>query len=139
MSVEVKGEEKVRQILSHIEREMFLAGDDGVLATALEVQREAILSINKQSPGKKGRKVNGTRHVISKEGDAPNTDRGGLVQSIKTSHQKGSQVAYVFSDLDYGAYLEFVLNRPWLGPAFEKKAGNLNENIQSAIRKRLGS
>ena len=138
MTVKIKGVDKVLKNLGFIQSEINQAMDRAVLATAKQVKREAVLSINKQSPGVPGRKKGKTRHVISKPGDAPNTDTGRLAGSVDTSHVKGSQRALVFSDLDYGAYLEFVLNRPWLEPALMAKIGNLVPNAVAQAKKIRG-
>lgn len=110
--------------------------DNGVLATAVDIQNAAINSIKTQSAGEEVFK-RGVRHIQSKKGDAPNTDTGRLVGSIAVSHVKGSKVAMVFSDLDYAAYLEFALDRPWLEPAVLEKGKFLKENIANAVKKAI--
>ncbi len=136
MRVKVTGLDKVLQGFDRESVAVQKSIDEGVVATAAEVQREAINSINLQSPGRKVRK--GQRiHVVSRPGDAPNTDTGRLVGSIAISHIKGSKVAYVFTDLDYGLYLEAVKERPWLHPALIEKQDNLPANVRFQLIKRL--
>jgi hypothetical protein len=115
------------------------AVDNAVLATAVNIQRDAVLGINKQQRdlGDKGSKRGTKRHYSGPEGDFPNTDLGGLVGSIAVQHMKGTKEAIVFSDLDYAAYLEFVLNRPWLSLASEGKEKVLKENILTFTNKAL--
>lgn len=113
--------------------------DNAVLATAVNIQRDSILGINKQKrkPDDKGTKRGKKRHYASPEGEFPNTDLGGLVGSIKVQHNKGTKEAIIYSDLDYAAYLEFVLNRPWLSLASEGKDKVLKENILTFTNKAL--
>ncbi len=108
------------------------AVDAGVVQIAGEIQREAVLSINKQSQGQEVTR-NGRKHTVSLKGQAPNTDTGRLVGSIAIQHKKNSKEAMVFSDLDYAAYLEFVLDRPWLKPAVEMKRPLLQTAIADAM------
>ena len=110
------------------------AVDAGVVQIAGEIQREAVLSINKQSQGKEVKRGK-RRHTVSKEGEAPNTDTGRLVGSIAIRHKKGTKEAMVFSDLDYAAYLEFALDRPWLEPAVNLKKPFLQTAIADAMAK----
>lgn len=122
----------------HILRETEKAQWNGIRATALDVQRFAIDSINTQSPGKRGalrNKSEGFYHIISKPGDPPNTDKGGLVRSIKVKYFREFQEAYVFSSVDYGAYLEINLNRPWLEPALKEKGPKLLDNIAKRMKR----
>lgn len=109
--------------------------DDAVVATANTIRREAIIAINKQTRGDKTVKRGKRKHYVSPEGVAPNTDKGGLVRSIDVAHVRGSKEAIVFSDLDYAAYLEFVLNRPWLEPASAGKEEVLKQNILTLTAK----
>jgi hypothetical protein len=148
----IEGVEEVLKGLSAIEKKMHNAVHGGVVATAVQVQRTAILDINKQSKGKtyefefKTNKKTGNifpskkrskPHIASKEGDAPNTDTGRLVGSVGISAIRNSLTAYVFSDVDYGAYLELINNRPWLRPALEANKKNLKKNIERQVARAL--
>ena len=110
------------------------AADRGVVATASEIQREAVISINRPSPGARYERRTGY-HIASRPGDAPNTDKGRLVGSIDISHIRLTQVAFVFTDLMYGAILELIKDRPFLRPAMNKKSGELKRNIEDQFRK----
>lgn len=140
MAGRVTGGDKVLKNLSKLESKLDDSIAGAIVATAGEIQGEAIRSINKQSPGKKiTRNVPGLskEHTVSRPGDAPNTDTGALVGSIKVRSFKPIKTAYVFSDKDYGFYLETVLNRPWLNPAMHEKKGNLKDNIKIQLTKDL--
>jgi hypothetical protein len=111
--------------------------DTAVLVTAESVRKDAVLSINKQVRGSKRSKRGANFHYPSPEGEAPNTDTGRLVGSIAVSHERNSQEAMVFSDLDYAAWLEFVLNRPWLAPATIGKEEELQALIEDYMKRVL--
>jgi hypothetical protein len=50
---------------------------------------------------------------------------------------KRDQSGYVFTDLEYGFYLETVLNRPFLEPAKQKKAGEFRELVEIALKEQV--
>ncbi len=79
------------------------------------------------------RTKDGKRHTISKEGDAPNSDSGFLIDRIHMLHDKGSQVAEVGTNVAYGAILETTLNRPWLVPAKDAAMADFQKNVTRAI------
>jgi hypothetical protein len=111
--------------------------DDAVVATANAIRRDAVITINKQTRGDKTVKRGKRKHYVSPEGGAPNTDTGSLVKSIEVTHIRGSKEAVVSSDLDYAAWLEFVLNRPWLEPASAGKDEVLKQNILTFTAKAM--
>jgi HK97 gp10 family phage protein len=83
-------------------------------------------------------------HTASKAGDAPNTDTGNLVQSIKVRKQKtlGGLDSYLIgSALDYAAWLEFgtltTAARPWLQPAVDKVADDHVKRMTKAVKKAI--
>tara|TARA_R110000772_G_scaffold42318_1_gene98297 strand:- start:5460 stop:5876 length:417 start_codon:yes stop_codon:yes gene_type:complete len=137
MRVDVSGVDELVKELKRQSKEFNAGVDKAVVVTANAIRREAVLSINKQSRGEETVKRGNKKHYISPVGGAPNSDTGTLVRSINVSHLKGSQEAIVFSALDYAAYLEFVLNRPWLAPASEGKDDVLKENILKFTDKAL--
>lgn len=130
----IKGQQEVQLALNKFVFDLDKAVDDAVRITAFKVQLTASKSIQKTSHGgvfvKRGKKG---RHEISKEGEAPNTDKGRLVSSIDVSHQKGSQVAEVGTNLDYGLFLETTHNRPWLEPAKEQEVAGFSTNMAKAL------
>tara|TARA_R110000772_G_scaffold9722_1_gene31771 strand:- start:4817 stop:5233 length:417 start_codon:yes stop_codon:yes gene_type:complete len=137
MRVDLIGLSTFVEVIKDQAKAMDKAVDNAVVATANEIRNEAVKSINKQSRGEKTVKRGKKKHYISPEGGAPNTDGGTLVRSIQVTHLKGSQEAIVFSPLEYAAYLEFVLDRPWLEPATEGKEDLLRENILQFAKKAL--
>jgi len=106
--------------------------DKAVRITAFDVLNNATKSIKTVS---KGRQVprGDNYHTVSKEGDAPNTDTGRLIDSIDVVHDKGSMVAEVGTNLPYGAMLETTYNRPWLNPAKDKSMANFSKAITRVV------
>ena len=137
MNVTVKGIGSTLKYIEQQAKNADAAVNRGVVATAGQIQRTAVLSINESTPGEIGYSSvrKGKTHIKSSEGNAPNADSGTLSRSVTIFKDPTRKEATVFSDLDYGAYLEFVLNRPWLEPALDKNAGNLRENIDNQLRK----
>lgn len=92
------------------------------------IESEARRSVQAVSSGKRAvryTKPKGKRTVVvSKPGDAPNTDTGQAVKSIRRVVNKSQRTVQVGTNLDYLAMLEFKsrnrAERPWLRPAFKK-------------------
>ena len=141
MSVVIKGMAEVQAALNAFAFDLDKAVDDAVRVTAVKVQQSAIDAIREPSVGTYVTRSNGSgssyTHVSSKPGDAPNTDTGRLIGSISADHNKGDQVAFVGTNLEYGFFLETVHNRPWLEPAKEKEVKSFSDNITAAIDKQI--
>lgn len=106
------------------------AMSDAVNATAFNIYRDAIAEIRKPSIGKLY-----SKHRASKEGESPNTDTGRLVGSIRVDAKFMGLTAYVGTDLDYGAFLELLKNRPWLKPAMDNNESTFNELLLSSLKR----
>ena len=123
--------------LNRFEVDVEKALDDTVRVTAMRVLTSATESIRNPSVGTFVKRYNKGQkpyfHVASKEGDAPNTDTGRLIGSIKMNFVKGSQSAEVGTNLDYGAFLETEMDRPWLLPALNKHIGNFQKQLKKVI------
>lgn len=130
----VKGVKELKSAFKNFVFDMDKAIDEAVRITAFKVQATATLRIREPSNSgnfvKRGKTVT---HEISKEGDSPNTDTGRLIGSIQVDHKKGSQVAFVGTDLDYGLFLETTHNRPWLEPAKISEIKTFSDNIALAM------
>ncbi|MCP3671861.1 MAG: hypothetical protein GY814_15810, partial [Gammaproteobacteria bacterium] len=111
----ITGLDEIKHALNKFSLDMTTVTDNAVRITAFDVLNIATQSIKEVSNS--GRTVlrtkDGKRHTISKEGDAPNSDTGRLIDSIAVLHDKGSQVAEVGTNVTYGATLETTQNRPW--------------------------
>lgn len=116
-----------------------IAGDvkafqDEIAEAAFKTQELAVKSIQKQSMGAQYGK-----HIASKPGEAPNTDTGRLVQSIKIDDSKIKQFQMrVGTNLKYGAFLEFgtthIKKRPWLRPAFKIAIKGFGGKLRQRLR-----
>lgn len=113
---------------------------DGAITGAQLVRSTAIKAIQSKSSGEVVTRTTAAgepyNHIASKEGAAPNTDTGALVNSVQVDIA-GSGIrkgVVVGSRLPYAAWLEFgtskMAARPWLWPSLEQN--------RSAIRKLIG-
>jgi len=72
-------------------------------------------------------------HTASAPGDAPNTDTGGLVSSIRAN--VGRMEGVVFSDVQYAPYLEFgtqnMAERPFLWPAARQHEDDFTNRLDN--------
>jgi hypothetical protein len=141
MTVKITGLKEIQQKLNEFVFDMDKAVDDAVRITAFAVQGEAVKLIKEPSVGTYVTRYtasgNPKRHLASKAGDAPNSDTGDLIKRIDVTVFKGEQLAYVFTDLDYGFYLETVLDRPFLEPAKESKKADFSKFVTVAIDKQI--
>lgn len=137
MSVTITGLNNVLKKLNDFELDLDEVIDDAVRITAIKVQQTAIKKIRTPSVGTYVKRYTESGkaydHVASKEGDAPNTDTGRLIGSITVDHHKGQQVAYVGTNVDYGFFLETVMNRPWLEVSKVEEMKNFKKNMNSAV------
>lgn len=111
---------------------------------ALEIEGDAKASL--QSGSKSGvtyEKYNPRRtHTSSAAGEAPATDTGALVNSIRVENvDDGSLVKAGGGKIDYAAFLEFgtstILARPYMQPAFEKNRKNIFKNINRKLNEEI--
>ena len=137
MTRPVEGVEQVQKNLAKLAKKFSQATVDGAVAGAHLIRTDAIKSIQDQSGGEV---VTRTRagggeyeHTTSKEGDAPNTDTGRLVQSVQVDIKPIG--IFVGSSLNYAGWLEDgtrkMAARPWLIPAMERN--------MDAVRKLIGA
>ena len=131
--IELTGDDELKRSLSGLSLTMNNFIDQAVFITAVKVQQNAIKSIRVPSFSGDSVKRGKKRHQISAKGQAPNTDTGRLIGSIVTDHRKGSKVAFVGTNLDYGLFLETSKNRPWLEPAREAEIKNFSLTLKKAI------
>lgn len=129
----IEGAQELASAFKRFVFDMDRAIDDAVRITAFKVQLTASKNIQKTSHSGRFVKRGTRRHEISKEGEAPNTDKGRLISSIDVDHKRGSQVAHVGTNLDYGLFLETSLNRPWLEPAKDAEIKFFSTNMANAM------
>lgn len=113
------------------------ATDQAVRRTALQVQRSAVSLIRTPSVGTAYIRKGGVVHIASRPGDAPNKDTGQLAGDINLVHKRGSLVALVGTDTEYGAYLELLMNRPWLGPALKMNIDDYAANLEKVLDRQI--
>lgn len=135
--ISVKGALDINKALAKFNIDLNKAVDEAVIITALNVQRNAIFSMRKQSKGRAYKKSKNITHIASLPGDAPNVDEGRLISSVRVDHSKGSKVAFVGTDLDYGMFLELEKNRPWLEPAKNAEVSKFSKILKKLITSRI--
>lgn len=140
MTVQVEGIEELQKNLAKLSKKFSEQTVRAAMEVAQEIRAEAIDSIQDQSPGdvvERSRVGGGTyQHTASKEGDAPNTDTGRLVQSVQVDTRPDAII--VGSTLSYAGYLEFGTRRmgarPWLVPAVERVRPDAPEIVAKYIK-----
>lgn len=114
----------------------------GVVRGTESVRNEAISLV--QNPPKTGRayRRRGIEHQASAPGEAPASDTGRLVGSIRTSYDQEELSGTVTASTDYAAHLEYGTQkmepRPFLRPALASRRGaieqDINREVASALR-----
>lgn len=107
-----------------------------IVETAYEIHNDAKKSLNEGGKsGKTYKKYRPRRtHKASAKGEAPATDTGNLVNSIKVNEQIGLK-AQVQAGAKYAGYLEDDLDRPFMQPAYEENLDFLDKELNKAIDK----
>ncbi len=135
---------ELKYVLNSFALDVTEVTDNAVRITAFDVLNKATKLLTTQTfgtyqiryPRDENGKATGGKpyyHIASKEGDAPNTDTGRLVDSIAVAHDRRSMIAEVGTNVTYGAVLETTLNRPWLIPAKDAAVAKFQKNITRAI------
>ena len=124
MSGRIEGLDETLEAFARLGKAGSREGAKAVAATAQKVRGDAIKSVQR---GVKSGVVYTRRsgqnlspmHQASAQGQAPATDTGTLVSSIKAESK--SLTGRVYSDLEYAFWLEYgtlhMWKRPFLGPA----------------------
>lgn len=108
---------KLEQIMQNAPRMV----EDALTAIAEEVVSDIKLSmVNSPADGDPYRR-RGVVHVASSAGNAPRPDTGALLGSIR-QRNAGKLTRVVEDGVEYGYYLETVLDRPWMRPVLEQYA-----------------
>lgn len=103
---------------------------------ALSVQRSAIDAV--RSPPKTGKiyKRGSVTHQASAPGEAPATDTGALISSIRVEIADGGEVQRIIAGgkgAPYAGLLEEEMNRPYMRPALEKNKSHIKKLLKQAI------
>jgi HK97 gp10 family phage protein len=113
-----------------------------VLVAANQVANDARRAVaGGPKGGKAYKKYNPKRdHVASAPGEAPATDLGQLLASIRAFAPGNKHLhAFVIAEAFYAKWLEFgtgnILPRPFMGPAFEKNKPWIRQLLKDAYHK----
>jgi len=120
--IEVIGIEKTNAELNKYVKSVKSDISDIIKATALSVEADAIKSIQRGTKTGKTYKRGDTSHQASAPGEAPATDTGSFVNSIRAVIDES--VAFVGTNDERGMWFEWgttkIKPRPWLQPAWNK-------------------
>lgn len=136
IGVKITGFSEAVRKLQTVKVGIHKASAQALLKSTLEIHSTAVKSIQAISPGEK---VGG--RTVSKPGDPPNTDSGGLVSSINFEFKKSktSATSRVGTNEKHGTHMEFgtrhIQARPWLLPAFKKHLKDIEINFKRVIKK----
>lgn len=137
--ISLTGLEETQRALRKYGQNMSKELHDAVQITAQLIRSDAVRSIQSRSGGGiTYEKYNPRRtHVASAPGEAPNTDTGRLVGSVRVDQQE--HFADVGTDLQYGKFLEFgtikMDARPYLNPAMEKNRPGWEKRLKAVSDK----
>jgi HK97 gp10 family phage protein len=111
----------LRSKIPNVQRAIDQAAARTVLKTAMRIRNEAIRLILEGTKSGHTYKRHGVTHKASAPGEAPASDLGRLVQSIRVDHAPNSLVARVVAGTNYAKLLELgtqtMRARPFMAPA----------------------
>ena len=134
--MQVTGLEQLGNALDRYSARSSAAISDVIRLTALAIEADAIKSIQRGDKTGAIYQRGKVTHQASAPGQAPATDTGKLVSSIRSIIGRGE--AYVGTDYDVGRYLENgtmkIKARPWLRPARQKNVKLFLSRVKAALR-----
>lgn len=108
---------------------------DEIRKATIETHSNAVKAIQKVSVGERQTRYRPRRNVVvSRPGDAPNTDTGRLISSVAFDLSRARMIGRVGTNVKYGLFLELgtfdIKARPWLRPAFRKALAAYRKRIK---------
>lgn len=139
ITIRIEGLEELRRSLTNLDTRIDDVIQDAIEGGVLKAHTEIVDDIHRgPATGRVYRRKNIT-HRASAPGEAPMTDRGRLVNSIKFGLEPNG--AFVGSALAYATYLEYgtskMAPRPVWTPAAERLRERLPRDIEAALAKAL--
>lgn len=125
----------IKSRIAEVKAELTRRADLLSFRLAHQLRNNAIEAI--QSGQKSGRiyKRGAITHQASAPGEAPASDTGALVRSIRVDHQPGTGRASVVVAADYAGYLEFgtrkMAPRPFIRPSIAKLKAEAPEVLRT--------
>jgi len=122
LSGKITGLDRLNKKLDLFKKEVLANQVTAMQDATFMLHSAAVNLIQDNADGRPEKRYNPKRVVnVSRPGEAPNTDTGRLVQSIKFDFKDGGLRGRVGTNLKYGAALEFGTSkmdaRPWLSTA----------------------
>lgn len=136
----IKNKKKFEAILKATEKKFTQAQKLSVQEATLALHARTVKLIQVTSSGVKATRYRPKRTVtVSKPGDAPNTDTGRLIQSMKFDFKNQGLEGRVGSNLKYAKSLEFGTSkmepRPFLSTAIALEKDNMKKIFQANMKK----
>lgn len=136
----IKNKKKFEAILKATEKKFTAAQKLSVQEATLALHSRTVKLIQVTSSGVKATRYRPKRTVtVSKPGDAPNTDTGRLIQSMKFDFKNQGLQGRVGSNLKYAKSLEFgtsiMAPRPFLSTAIALEKANMKKIFQANMKK----
>lgn len=136
-TIRLEGSKEVQAALRRMSQDVRDEVGKAVVGTAIELRTDVIDSLNQPGSGRVYQKYNPRRsHQASAPGQAPATDTGRLINSIKFD-RVGDLTATVGSRLVYATWLEYgasrMAARPFFRPAVERMRAKFQSRIEKAI------
>jgi HK97 gp10 family phage protein len=144
ISGKIKGTKDIKAVMGALESQLISGQSQAVQQSAILIHATAVKLIQKPSNGEAQIRYRPKRNVVaSKPGDAPNTDKGALIQSMKFEFNADKTKGYVGSNLKYSSHLEFgtktMAPRPFLSVATRQSKPEIskifNRLTNQAIKK----
>lgn len=138
-SVTIEGLDKVMKALGDFGISTDKIIRDATMDTAKEIRKNIIVSIQ---TGSKSGVVYG-KHRSSAEGEAPATNSGDLVRSMRVKRfgKFGAKVGSFGKEAEYAFFLEFGTSkmgaRPWLEPARKKAETFAESAFSNALKEKI--
>ena len=136
----IKNKKKFEAILKATEKKYTESQKRSVQEAVIALHARTIKLIRTTSSGAKQVRYSPKRTVTaSSPGNAPNTDTGRLIQSIKFDFRKQGLEGRVGSNLKYAKHLEFgtkkMAPRPFLSTAIALEKSNMKKIFQKNMKK----
>jgi HK97 gp10 family phage protein len=127
---------------SEARRRLREAAMQGVVKATEGLRNEVIDLITLTPKTGKWYRIRGTWHRASAPGQAPASDTGKLVGSIRTKYYIRKLQGLVNCSVKYGGWLEFgtvrMAERPFMRPALANRREQIAQDINGEISKVLG-
>lgn len=140
LSGKITGLDRLNKKLNLFQKEVLANQVSAMQEATFMLHSAAVNLIQDNADGRPEKRYNPKRIVnVSRPGEAPNTDTGRLVQSIKFDFKDNGLTGRVGTNLKYGRALEFGTSkmeaRPWLSTAVLLVSKEVAKVFEKAFKK----